>query len=97
MPPSSVSTAEGILEEYSIFNVLEDEMMAVGITNPDLIEFILQNAHAPAYFVGEEGFAGSGDDIPEHPGFTSEFINLAGLSPFVPNEIKNLKIDFLVD
>ncbi len=97
LPPSSVSMLEGLLEEYSVYNVFEQEMIAVGITNPDIIEFILQNAHSPAYFIGEDGFVGSGDNVPEHPGFTADFRDLSGLSPFVPKEIKELELEFWME
>ena len=97
LPPSDVTSSEGLLEEYSVYNVFEQEMISVGLTNPDLIAFILQNAHSPAYFIGDAGFVGSGDDVPEHPGFTAQFIDLGGMTPYVPNDIKNLELNFFGD
>ncbi|MCZ6693226.1 MAG: hypothetical protein O6939_04910 [Bacteroidetes bacterium] len=95
LPPSSVGTNENILEDYSIFNVFSEELMSAGIDNEELIALLLQGTEPPGYFEGELGLTGIGDDVPDNPGFTDEFIDLSDLSPFVPSEVRDLTLDFL--
>lgn len=93
LPPSSVTTSD-IFDNYSVFAVLEAEINNVGITDQDIIDQILQNATSPAYFNEISGFIDSGpDNAPS--GFTDEFIDLSTLSPFIPNDISNLQLDFI--
>ncbi len=92
LPPSSVTTND-VLETYSVFSVLEGEIQSFGITDQAIIDQILQEAHSPAYF-DEYGFITSG--VGNKPGnFTDAFVDLTGLSPFVPNEVKNLSLGFI--
>lgn len=95
LPPSSIGTNENILEDYSIFNVFSAELMSVGIDDEELIALLLQGTEPPGYFEGELGLTGIGDDVPDNPGFTDEFIDLSDLSLFVPSEVRDLTLDFL--
>ncbi|MDA0194882.1 MAG: hypothetical protein O2887_07145 [Bacteroidetes bacterium] len=97
LPPSAVDTNIGIMNDYSLFNILEDELNDVGITNPLVIEVVLKNAQAPAYFIGDEGFVSSGNDLPDHEGFSKDFIDLTGLIPFIPRNIRDLQVEFLIN
>ncbi len=95
LPPSAVDTNIGIMNDYSLFNILEDELHEVGITNPLVIDLVLKNAKAPAYFIGDEGFVSSENDIPDHEEFSEDFIDLSGLIPFIPRDIRDLQVEFL--
>ena len=94
LPPSSLTTnsfVEGGV--YSVFNVLDDEIKAVGFDDQDIIDGILVEAQSPAYF-NSNGFMTSGaDNRPE--GFEVAFSNLSGMTPFVPVEVRDLAISFL--
>ncbi len=94
LPPSAVDTNEGLIDDFSVFSVFEDELMTVGITDQEVIDLVLANASAPAYFVGEDGFISSGTTIPDNPAFSNSFIDLSGLTPFVPRDIRDLDLIF---
>ena len=95
LPPSSVTSNSNLLTQYSIYNVLEDEINSIGITDTAIIANYLQNTVAPGYFVGLQGFVSCGSNIPSSPsGFTPAFMNLSGLTPYIPEDIKNLNITF---
>lgn len=92
LPPSSTDTND-VLDMYSVYSVLEGEINSVGITDQAIIDGILAEAHSPAYF-DSSGFLTSGvDNKPSN--FSDTFVDLTGLSPFVPNEVKNLSIGFV--
>ena len=92
LPPSSTATAD-VLEDYSVFAVLEDEIQAAGISDQNVIDAILVEALSPAYF-NNNGFITSGPDN-KPDSFSAEFVDLTGMNPFVPNDIKNLTISFI--
>jgi len=97
LPPSAVDTNIGVMNDYSLFNILEDELSDAGITNPLVIEVVLKNAKAPAYFIGDQGFVSSGNELPDHEGFSEDFIDLNGLIPFIPRDIRDLEVEFLIN
>lgn len=98
LPPSDANFVDDLLLEFSVHSVLQGEIFAVygtpepGTAEAAFVESILNNTKAPGYFVHPEGFVSCFDQIPE--GFSSEFINLTGLSPYMPNEITNLNLQF---
>ncbi len=92
LPPSSITT-DDVLTDYSVFTVLEDEIQSAGLTDQTIIDAILVNAHSPAYF-NNSGFITSGTDN-KPASFSDSFVDLSGMSPFVPNDIKNLSIGFI--
>ncbi|MDH5367418.1 MAG: hypothetical protein OEW67_10545 [Cyclobacteriaceae bacterium] len=93
LPPSSVTTND-IFVDYNLYNVLQGEINTVANLDQLIIDAILIEAHSPAYFNNTVGFITSG--VGNAPtGFSNEFIDLSGLSTYVPNDIKNLSIDFL--
>ncbi|MEP2023459.1 MAG: hypothetical protein ABJH98_09435 [Reichenbachiella sp.] len=94
LPPSSVETND-VMDDYSLFTVIDAEIKYVGLTNQDQIDAYLANAVPPAYFDKSTGFLGAGENVPSNDGFTSDFIDLSDLSPYVPNDIANLSIEFL--
>ncbi len=91
LPPSNVETND-VLESYSVFSVLEAEIDAVATLDQSIIDAILAEAGAPAYF-DESGFISAGPTVPT--GFTEDFIDLGGASPFVPSQVRDLTISFL--
>ena len=91
LPPSNIDT-EDVLTTYSVYNVLESEINAVIDLDQSIVEAILAEAGSPAYF-DASGFISSGDSRPN--GFAEEFVNLEGANPFVPMQVRDLKISFL--
>lgn len=91
LPPSSVQIAD-VLELYSVYNVLEEEIAAVANLDQSTIDNVLSEAGAPAYF-NESGFIASGDTFID--GFSSDFISFEGIQPFVPVEVRDLEVSFL--
>ena len=93
--PLSTVDAEGreiLLEEYSMYNVLYNEVMTVWPhASEEILNEWLTNTEAPGYF-NEDGFIQGG----ETPG--DEFLSLVdrimGLSPYNPKSIANLEISF---
>ncbi|SMD32031.1 hypothetical protein SAMN04488029_0369 [Reichenbachiella faecimaris] len=94
LPPSSVETAD-VMEDYSIYTVLDAEIKSAGVTDQDEIDAYLANAVPPAYFDDVIGFLGAGEEVPANDGFTSEFIDLSDLAPYVPHDIANMTVGFL--
>lgn len=94
LPPSSVNTTTDILDTYSIINVITEELNNAGITDTNAINAYLSNAEAPGYFIAPNGFVSSGSNVPSHIAFTSTFVDLSALNPYIPNDIKNLIISF---
>lgn len=92
LPPSSINT-DDVLETYSVKTVLQMEIEAVIDLEQNVIDAILAEAESPAYF-DAQGFITSGADN-KPASFGDEFIDLTGMNPFVPNDIKNLSIDFV--
>ncbi len=95
--PLSTVDAEGravLLEEYSVYNVLYNEVKTVWPDASDeILNAWLANTEAPGFF-DEHGFIQGG----EAPG--SEYLPLMdrilGLSPYNPKVIANLEINFKV-
>ncbi|MEP3387987.1 MAG: hypothetical protein ABJO02_07360 [Reichenbachiella sp.] len=92
LPLSTVETAD-VMDDYSIYAVFDAEIKSIGITDQNLIDAYLTNAVPPAYFDKTSGFLGAGENVPE--GFSSEFTDLSGLSPYVPNDVATLSVAFL--
>ncbi|MEP1034987.1 hypothetical protein [Ekhidna sp.] len=92
LPPSSTTTSD-VLEDFSVFAVLEAEINAVANLDQSIIDAILAEALSPAYF-NNDGFITSGTDN-KPASFDAAFVDLSGMNPFVPNDIQNLEIDFI--
>ncbi len=88
--------------DFSVDQVLSDE---IDIVYPNVEQSILTdikiiylaNATGPAYFTGEQGFVSNAGDIPDDEGFTQDFMNMTGLTPWVPSEINQMTITFSTD
>ncbi|MEQ9467645.1 MAG: hypothetical protein RLN88_09545 [Ekhidna sp.] len=96
LPPSDVTTNDFTAgDEYSVYAVLEAEIEAVadGFLTEQEIADILAEAYSPAYF-NDQGFITSGEDN-KPMSFSDTFVDLSGMVPFVPNDVKNLTIDFI--
>ncbi|WP_421763127.1 hypothetical protein [Ekhidna sp.] len=92
LPPSSTTT-DDVLVDFSVFAVLEAEINAVADLDQSIIDAILEEAQSPAYF-NNNGFITSGVDN-KPTSFDADFVDLSGMNPFVPNNVKNLTIDFI--
>lgn len=94
LPASSVtlnSFSSG--DEYSVYQVLEDEINAVANLDQALVAAILAEAGSPAYFNGQ-GFITAGSEN-QPMSFSNAFVDLSGLTPFVPSDVKNLAVRFI--
>lgn len=91
--PPSATTTDDVLVDYSVYAVLDAEIKKLGITDQDLIDEYLAEALSPAYF-NNDGFITSGPDN-KPVSFSDEFVDLTGMNPFVPNDVKNLTLDFI--
>jgi hypothetical protein len=100
LPECNLDNIATLFTDYSIEKVLHDEINTVygSVVTPTQLDSIanvfLQNAKAPGYFIGIGGFVSCGTDIPANPGFTTDFINLDALSPYIPKDISTLSIPF---
>jgi hypothetical protein len=94
LPPSDldVRNREIILGTYSLYNVLEAEVLKwYPDASPDLLAIYLQNATAPAYF-NENGFVAAGIAPNLNYGDLDQAIEQ--LVPYMPLEVSNLKLEF---
>ncbi|MBI5219804.1 MAG: hypothetical protein HY958_12830 [Bacteroidia bacterium] len=90
--PTDHTTTTDIFTTYAVKNVIDEDFYAVyGVHLPNSF---LANAEAPAYFVAPQGYVSCGTSIPNNSGFTSTFNNLDGLTPYIPNDVKNLTLSF---
>jgi len=95
LPPSSTETNDNLMTVYSMKNVLMQEITTVYPYIPEaLLNEYLSNTNAPGYFKQGIGYISCGNDVPQIEGFTSQFIDLSGLKPYVPKSIKDLVINF---
>ena len=92
LPPSNTPT-DDVLVDFSVFSVLEAEIQSAGVSDQVIIDAILVEALSPAYF-NNNGFITSGPDN-KPMDFSDEFVDLTGMNPFVPNDIKNLTLSFI--
>lgn len=92
LPPTTVSNNTDLFTIYAMKKVLEEEIQTqYPLATQTLIDQILENSAAPAYF-NANGFISCGDAIPA--GFSTEFINLSGMNTYTPVAINALQIPF---
>ena len=95
--PTDVNSTSNIFSTYSVYNVLNSAINTVypGIPQNQINSY-LSNTSAPAYFVAPQGFVSCGTNVPASPSgaFPASFVNLSGLTPYIPNDVKNLSISF---
>ncbi len=97
LPPSTMTLDEmpNIWTTYSMDVVLKEEIETAYVNaTPAEIDFYVNNAIGLAYFIGPPGFVSNNLDIPENPGFTSSFLDMAGLEPWAPIDVFNMIISF---
>lgn len=95
LPPSNldVRNRETILGTYSLYNVLEAEVLKwYPNATQDILNIYLQNAKAPAYFNATDGFVAAGTA----PNFDYGDLDQAieQLVPYMPLEVSDLEIEF---
>lgn len=86
IPPSSVTTTTDLFIDYDIRSVLVE---AYG----DGANACITEDDPPGYF-DNTGFIGYGDTIPANSGFSSEFIDISSLMPYIPKDVADLVVDF---
>lgn len=102
LPGTSLSSADSIFINYSITKVFENEMHTIWdkTANGDpvklafikaAIDKLLLSTQIPGYF-SAGGYIGCGTTKPD--GFTDDFVNISDLTPYIPNDVKKLKIQF---
>jgi hypothetical protein len=81
--------------DYTMEKVLEAEITDAYVDiAPATLETYVKEARGAAYFIGRQGFVGNDTNIPDHPGFTSAFIDLSGFDPWAPYDIYTMNINF---
>jgi len=89
--------------DFSVDKVLSEEIDIVyaNVTDQTILneikEIYLSKAVGPAYFSGEQGFVSNASNVPDDEGFTQDFMNMTGLTPWVPFEISQMTITFSTD
>lgn len=104
LPATTLNATDSVFTTYSIYNLLSTKYHQVWgpyANTPakkhwldSTINSLLITAQIPAYFKNS-GFIGCGATLPAGLGFTSDFVNIKSLKPYVPLDIKNLKITFV--
>lgn len=96
IPYSSVTSTNNVFDNYSVYNVWADIIVAEFNVSEENAKIHLDknmiNAGSPAYFKGAE-FQGAGTapgDIYTEGGFD----DLSGLTPYSPLEVKNLELTY---
>ncbi|MCK4699971.1 MAG: hypothetical protein KAT38_06540 [Bacteroidales bacterium] len=88
--------------DFSVDQVLSDEIDIVypnvdQTTLTQIKDVFLAKATGPAYFTGEQGFVSNAGNVPDDEGFTQDFMNMTGLTPWAPSEINQMTITFSTD
>jgi hypothetical protein len=91
LPDALCNTNVNILNNYSIYNVLQNALVYAGVTDSTTLAEYLYNANAPGYF-NASGFVSSG--VSNIPGTEYNELNISSMQPFVPLEVYNLEITF---
>ena len=102
LPTVLQTDMSNIWVDFSVDQVLSDEIDIVypNVDQTTLTQIkvvFLTNAIGPAYFTGEQGFVSNAGNIPDDEGFTQDFMNMTGLTPWVPSEINQMTITFSTD
>lgn len=102
LPTVLQTDMSNIWVDFSVDQVLSDEIDIVypNVDQTTLTQIkvvFLTNAIGPAYFTGEQGFVSNAGDIPDDEGFTQDFMNMTGLTPWAPFEINQMAITFSTD
>lgn len=87
LPPSSETSVNGVFQNFNILEVCKTEY-------GNSVESSLFNYLAPGYFSDADGFVGDGNYNADPQLYPSSFVDLTGLRPFVPKDIRDLQIDF---
>ena len=102
LPTILQTDMSNIWVDFSVDKVLSEEIDIfypnVDQTTLTQIKVVfLTNAIGPAYFTGEQGFVSNAGNIPDNEGFTQDFMNMTGLTPWAPFEINQMTITFSTD
>ncbi|MBE9509545.1 MAG: hypothetical protein IMY71_01600 [Bacteroidetes bacterium] len=102
LPTILQTDMSNIWVDFSVDKVLTEEIDIVYAnvnqsTLTGIKELFLANAIGPAYFTGEQGFVSNAGNIPDDEGFTQDFMDMTGLSPWAPSEINQMTIIFSTD
>ena len=95
LPPSILDETDRtvLLETYSIYNVLYQELIELGYSEDDILDFIV-NTEAPGYF-NESGFVAAGTS--PSSAYDAAEASMQGLTPYNPVLVSNLTIQFKDD
>lgn len=94
LPPSCQTNTDSVFTSFSLFTILDNWLLKVfPNSTEDARNLILKDAQSPAYFSAAKGFIGAGTDA-KPADFETDFVDLSGLSSFVPKDISDLSIAF---
>lgn len=98
--PRSFSSSQDSIFIYDYEKILMDEIpyteAGKKYGNENVANYVkdrLINHEAPAFFTNDK-FTSSGNDVPSGLGFTEDLQNLSKLTPFLPNDISTIRVDF---
>ena len=93
LPPSTLTDNSTILTTYAVKEVLLEHLLGVFPgSNAAIFEPFISDANPPGYF-DNTGFL-SGGTVPSNGQDYSNILDLSSLSPFVPNDVRNLSLSF---
>ena len=95
LPPSNLDETSRtvLLEDYSIYNVFHDELIALGYQEADIADYLV-NTQAPGYF-NSDGFVAAGTAPSD--AYSNAEASMSNLTPYNPVLISNLSIQFKED
>ena len=96
LPTILQTDMSNIWVDFSVDKVLTEEIDIVHAnadqaTLTQIKDIFLAKAIGPGYFTGDQGF------VPDDEGFTQDFMNMTGLTPWAPSEINQMIITFSTD
>lgn len=102
LPTILQTDMSNIWVDFSVDKVLTEEIDIVHAnadqaTLTQIKDIFLAKAIGPGYFTGDQGFVSNASNVPDDEGFTQDFMNMTGLTPWAPSEINQMIITFSTD
>lgn len=100
LPPSTVTSTASMFTNYSVKTVLGTLAKAAvkkayNITLTDAqLEPYLKNSNPPGFFISDEFKSAGTVPAGQESKFTTAFVDLSSMSPYVPKEVRDLKVMF---
>jgi len=101
LPPMELTTTDSLFEKYNFKEIISKEIHRIydeqyGFNAVEIfLQGYLKNTQQPAYF-DATGFIAAGlDNQPSN--FSNDFVDLSNLTPYIPNDIRQLEIKFYTE